>query len=149
MADLVTTITETVTLNGALRGNTNSVTTTGINSVFERILTCPQSATTTIATFSDNVYDSAGAIDTQGVKYIRVTNLDDTYDMELGVAGVASNYTILLPSGTSHIITRAEDVMLAEADAVPTYGSLADLTKLEARPTTANDISVSIFVGVE
>jgi hypothetical protein len=149
MADLTTTVTESVVLNGALRGNTNSVTTTGINSVFERILTCPQAATTTIATFSDNVYDSAGAIDTQGVKYIRVTNLDDTYDMELGVAGVASNYAILLPAGTSHIITRAEDVMLAEADAVPTYGSLADITKLEARPTSANDISVSIFVGVE
>jgi hypothetical protein len=149
MADLTTTITESVVLNGALRGNTNTVTTTGINNVFERIVTCPQAATTTIATFSDNVYDSAGAIDTQGVKYIRVTNLDDTYDMELGVAGVASNYTILLPTGNSHIITRAEDVMLAEADAVPTYGSLADITKLEVRPTSANDISVSIFVGVE
>ena len=149
MADLTVTVTESVTLNGALRGNTNSVTTTGINSVFERILTCPQSATTTIAVFSDNVYDSAGAIDTQGVKYIRVTNLSDTYDIELGVSGIASNYTILLPTGTSHIITRAEDVMLAEADAVPTYGSLADIAKLEARPTTANDISVSIFVAVE
>jgi len=30
MADLVTTISETVTLNGSLRGSTNSVTTTGI-----------------------------------------------------------------------------------------------------------------------
>ena len=149
MPDLTTTVTESVVINGALRGNTNSVTTTGINSVFERILTLPQAATTTIAVFSDNVYDSAGAIDTQGVKYIRITNLSTDYDLELGVAGVASNYTILLPSGTSHIINRAEDVMLAEADAVPTYGSLADITKLEARPTTANDISVSIFVGVE
>ena len=35
MADLTTTITESVVLNGALRGNTNSVTTSGINNVFE------------------------------------------------------------------------------------------------------------------
>mgnify|MGYP003677270522 CR=1 FL=1 len=34
MADLTTTVTESVVLNGALRGNTNSVTTTGINNVF-------------------------------------------------------------------------------------------------------------------
>ena len=35
MADLVTTITEAVTLNGAVRGTTNTVTTTGIVDVFE------------------------------------------------------------------------------------------------------------------
>ena len=40
MADLVTTLSESVTLNGSLRGSTNSVTTTGINDVFERIVLC-------------------------------------------------------------------------------------------------------------
>jgi hypothetical protein len=49
MADLVTTISESVTLNGALRGSTNSVTTSGIVDVMERILTCAHSNTTTIA----------------------------------------------------------------------------------------------------
>ena len=38
MADLTTTIQESVTLNGSLRGSTNSVTTTGINDVFELLL---------------------------------------------------------------------------------------------------------------
>ena len=37
MADLVTTISETVTLNGALRGSSNVITTTGIVDVMERI----------------------------------------------------------------------------------------------------------------
>ena len=46
MADLTTTITESVTLNGALRGSSNSITTTGIVDVFERILTCAHSNTT-------------------------------------------------------------------------------------------------------
>ena len=49
MADLVTTISETVTLNGSLRGSSNSVTTTDIVDVVERILTCTHSQTTTIA----------------------------------------------------------------------------------------------------
>jgi hypothetical protein len=38
MANLVTTISESVSLNGALRGSTNSVTTTDIVDVFERIV---------------------------------------------------------------------------------------------------------------
>tara|TARA_R100001230_G_C5666883_1_gene171570 strand:+ start:594 stop:1043 length:450 start_codon:yes stop_codon:yes gene_type:complete len=147
MADLVTTISETVVLNGAVRGSTNSVTVTSIADVFERIVTCPHTATTTIATFSSNVYDSAGAIDKENVRYIRVTNLSDTYDIEIGVAGAASNYSMLVPAGCSHIISRADDVMLAEADAVPTYGSLADLTKIEVRPTASNNVNVELFVA--
>ena len=147
MADLVVTISESVTVNGALRGSTNNLTVTSITDTFERIITCPQSATTTIATFSANVYDSAGAIDKENVRYIRVTNLSTSADCELGVAGAASNYTILIPAGNSHIIARADDVMLAEADAVPSYGSLADLSKLEVRPTASTDTDVEIFVA--
>ena len=37
--------------------------------------------------------------------------------------------------------------MLAEADAVPTYGSLADIAKLEVRPTATTDVDVEIFVA--
>ena len=147
MAELTTTITESVVINGALRGSTNTLTVSGIVDTFERVITCPASATTTIATFAANVYDSAGAIDKENVRYIRVTNTDTNYDIELGVGGTASNYTILIPAGNSHIIARADDVFVGEADAVPSYGALADLAKIEARPTTANDVNVEIFVA--
>jgi hypothetical protein len=147
MADLTVTISESVILNNAKRGSTNTTTISEITDTFERVITCPQSATTTIATFDANVYDSAGAIDKENVRYIRVTNLSTTEDIELGVAGAASNYTILIPALQSHIITRAEDVMVAEADAVPSYGALADLAKLEVRPTASEDCDVEIFVA--
>ena len=147
MADLVTTISESVTLNGALRGSTNSVTITGITDAFERIVTCPHSATTTVATFSTNVYDSAGAIDTQNVRYVRVTNLSDSIDLEVGVGGAASSYTTLLKPGTSHILARTDDSLLAVASATPTYGSLADVSKIECRPSTSTDVDVEIFVA--
>jgi hypothetical protein len=147
MADLTVTINESVTINGALRGSTNTLNVTSITDTFERVVTCPNAATTTIATFSSNVYDSAGAIDAENVRYIRVSNLSDTYDIEIGVAGAASNYSMLIPAGNSHIIARADNVMLAEADAVPTYGSLADITKLEVRPTASNPVDVEIFVA--
>jgi hypothetical protein len=147
MADLTVTVTENVILNNERRGSTNTTTIADITDTFERLLTCPHSATTTIATFSANVYDSAGAIDKENVRYIRVTNVSATEDIELGVAGAASNYTILIPSTESHIICRADDIFVAEADAVPSYGALADLAKLEVRPTASEDCDVEIFVA--
>lgn len=63
MATLTTTVTESVTLNGATRGTTNTLTTTGIVDVFERILTCSHSQTTTIAIFESTPHSAAGALD--------------------------------------------------------------------------------------
>ena len=76
MADLTTTISESVTLNGSIRGSSNTVTTIGISDVLERIVTCINSQTTTIATFAASPFTSAGALDVDRAKYIRITNLD-------------------------------------------------------------------------
>ena len=54
---------------------------------------------------------------------------------------------MLIPAGSSHIIARADDVMVAEADAVPSYGALTDLSKIEVRPTASNPVEVEIFVA--
>ena len=147
MADLTTTITESVTVNGAVRGSTNTQTITGIIDTFERVVTCTALQTTTIATFATNVYDSAGAIDAQGAKYVRITNLSDTYDIELGVVGAATLYQVHIPAGYSHIICRTDDAMLAEADTSPSFGTMADIASLQARPTAGSDVSVEIFVA--
>jgi len=147
MADLVTTISESVTLNSSVRGSSNTTTITDITDVFERIVTCPHSATTTVATFSANVYDSAGAIDTENVRYVRVTNLSTSIDLEIGVGGAATSYTVLLKPTTSHILARTDDGMFARANATPVYGSLADIAKIEARPATGTDVDVEIFVA--
>jgi hypothetical protein len=147
MADLVVTISESVTINGALRGSANSITVGSILDTFERVVTCPHSNTTTVATFATNVYDSAGAIDAQGVKYIRLTNLSATYDIELAVVGAATLYQVLIPAGNSHVLARADDVMLAEADTSPSFGTMADITSLQVRPTASSDAEVEVFVA--
>ena len=94
MADLSVTLTESVTLNGSVRGTTNSLTISSIIDTFERVVTCPALQTTTIATFATNVYDSVGAIDAQGAKYVRITNLSSEYDMELAVVGAATLHQV-------------------------------------------------------
>jgi len=148
MADLTTTVTESVVLNGALRGNTNAVTTTGINNVFERIVTCTHSQTTTIAVFDTAPYTSAGAIDVENVRYIRVTNLDKAGALVLGVVTTNTNYQVRLTAGTSHIIPRGEAEIIGEEDTTPAFGTLENITSLQVRPEgVVYNPQVAVFVG--
>ena len=147
MADLTVTISEAVTLNGSVRGTTNNLTISDIIDTFERVVTCPALQTTTIATFATNVYDSVGAIDAQGAKYVRITNLSSEYDKELAFVGAATLYQVHIVAGHSHIICRTDDAMLSEADTSPSFGTMADIASIQARPTAGSDISVEIFVA--
>jgi hypothetical protein len=148
MADLVTTISETVTLNGSLRGSVNSVTTTGINDVFERIVTCTASVVTTVAVFDTLPSTSPGAIDVDRTKYVRVTNLETAVDIELAVQTTTSSYTVTIRAGGSHILYSGDVIALGEVGA-PTFGTMLDLASLQVQPTTAVTARVEVFVGVE
>lgn len=149
MADLTTTITENVVLNGSVRGSLNTLTTTGIVDVFERIVTCTHSQTTKVANFAATPHTSAGAIDVDRTKYIRLTNLDTEGTIELAVVGTATNYTVQLPPLTSHILARGAAVVLAEEDTTPSFGTLEDLTSLQVRPEgTSYNPRVEIFIAV-
>ena len=150
MPDLVTTLTETVTLNGSLRGSSNSVTTTGINDVFERIVTCAHSQTTTIATFAASPHTSAGAIDVDRTKYIRVTNLDADAEIELAIVTTATNYQVTITAGNSHILSQGAAIALGEADVSPSFGTMEDIASLQVKPVGASyNPRVEVFVGVE
>ena len=150
MPDLVTTLTETVTLNGSLRGSSNSVTTTGVNDVFERIVTCAHSQTTTIATFAASPHTSVGAIDVDRTKYIRVTNLDTEAEIELAIVTTASNYQVTITAGNSHILSQGAAIALGEADVSPSFGTMEDIASLQVKPVGASyNPRVEVFVGVE
>ncbi len=148
MATLTTTVIESVTLNGALRGNTNTVATEGINNVFERIVTCLNGNVTTVAVFNTAPYSSPGAIDVQNARYIRITNLDAEAWIEVAVVTTASNYTVLLTPGNSHILAQGEAVALAEEDTSPSFGTLENLTSIQVQPVGVSfDPQVSVFVA--
>ena len=148
MADLTTTVTQSVVYNGALRGNTNTVTTTGINNVFERIVTCINSQVTTVAVFDTAPFTSAGAIDVQNARYIRNTNLDADAWIEVAIVTTDSNYQVLLTPGNSHILAQGEGVVRAEEDQAPDFGGLQNLTSIQVKPVGVSfDPQVSVFVA--
>ena len=148
MADLTTTVTESVVLNGAIRGNTNTVTTTGINNVLERILTCTHSQTTTVAVFNSTSYGADGALDVENCKYLRVTNLSTDQDMKIALVTANTNYQVTVRAGGSHILFQAEEALIGEEDASPAFPTLEDLVTVEVRPSATTDIQVSVFVGL-
>lgn len=148
MADLTTTLTESVTLNGSVRGTTNTITTTGIVDVFERITTCAHSNTTTIATFATSPHTSAGALDVENTAYVRITNLSTTDALNIAIVGTATNFQVKLRPLSSHILFNGEAVFVAEADTTPNFTSFENLASVQARPTGSTDIQVEMFVAL-
>jgi hypothetical protein len=148
MADLTVTLSESVVVNGSLRGSTNNLTVTGIEDTFERIVTCPHSNTTTIATFNSNVYGSAGALDLENCKYIRVTNIDTSDGViDLAIVTENTNYQVVMTAGSSHMLCQADTAAIAEADTTPNFPTLEDITSIQVRPRASANVDVEIFVA--
>ena len=148
MADLTTTITENVVLNGSVRGSTNTLTTSNIVDVFERILTCTHSQTTTVAVFNSTPHGADGALDVENCKYLRITNLSDDQDMKVAYVTAATNYQVTVRAGGSHILFQAEEAVIGEADVTPAFPTLEDLVTVEVRPSATTDVQVEVFAAL-
>tara|TARA_R110002096_G_scaffold177019_1_gene353491 strand:+ start:59 stop:523 length:465 start_codon:yes stop_codon:yes gene_type:complete len=150
MATLTTNISESVVLNGSQVGGNSTVTHSDITEVFKRTVTCIHSQTTILqnlgAAVGNDTSITVPTLDSGNVRYIRITNLSSTLDIELAIVG-ATNYQITLLSGQSHILGRADVAILAEADASPSFGTMAAITSIQARPTASTDVNVELFVA--
>jgi len=148
MADLNISISESVTINGSVRGSSNTVTTTGIVDTLERTISCTHSQTTTIAEFGATPHAAASNIDRDNVKYLRVTNLDSTNECMLGVVTDASNYQVRLRAGASHVLFNGDDIAIGEEDTTPAFAAITgNLASLQIRPSSSNDIQVEMFIA--
>ena len=154
MADLTVTITESVVLNNADQGGTHTLTVTGVDDVYKRIVTCTNAQQTTLAHFATEDHTSDGAIDLENVKYIRVTNLhsSDGVDLSLQISadeeGAADDSTtILLDAGKSFMMGTIHDgIQTSDANAT-IITSLVDLENLIARPPGSNPCQVEVFIA--
>ena len=153
MANLVVTLTEAVTINSATRGSTNTLTITSINDVYERVVTCPASSDTTVATFQTATSTSDNAIDLESTKYIRVTNLDGSNSVNLslqtaGAEGGTANMstTILLEAGRSFIMGSPHDGIAMDDDAAGIVTAPFDLESILIDPGS-NAVQVEVFIA--
>jgi len=152
MANLTVTLTESVTLNGSVRGSTNQLTITGIEQVMERIVTIPNDQDTTVLLTKGTVSTSDGAIDIHDTKYIRITNLDSTNSVTLSLqidsgeddSSADENCSILLEAGKTFMLGTPHDSI-----AVGTSGVIPGLHDLESIlvDSGSNAVKVEVFVA--
>ena len=154
MANLTVTLTESVTLNGSVRGSTNQLTITGIEHVMERIVTVPASADATVLLTKDTVASSDSAIDIQDSKYIRVTNLDSTNSVTLSLqidintndSGSDASTSILLEAGKTFMLGTPHEGIAANSSTSAIQTTLHDLESILV-DSGSNAVKLELFVA--
>ena len=154
MADLTVTITESVTLNGAARGSTNTLTVAGVDDVYHRIITVPANVDTTLVNFHATVGASDSSLDVENVKYIRCTNLDSSNPINLSLqvdvdeddSAADASATILLEAGKSFIMGSPSDGIAVDDDADTIITTLNNLESIIA-DSAAAAVQMEVFVA--
>ena len=154
-SNLTVRITETINLNGQNQGASSSLTIGSISDVYKRIVTCPSNAETTLVHFHSSVADGTlSPLDIDNVKYIRVTNLDDTTSVTLSLqsdvgeddSAADESASLLLEAGKSFMMGAPNDgIGISDANA----NLVTDLVDLESLVvfTGSDAIDVEIFVA--
>ena len=153
-ATLTVTITESVTLNGSDQGATNSMTVASVNEVYKRIVTCVDDTDCTIAVFKSATNTSDGALDVEDVRYIRVTNLDDTNPINLSLqvdtgeddSAADASTTLLLEAGKSFIMGSPSDGIATDDDAATIVTTLNNLESIIADSASAA-VQMEVFIA--
>ena len=159
---LKVTIQEDIKLNGVQQGGLNTFNIGSVNEIYKRIVTCPASTDTVIATFKSttSVSGSAGttaratSLDVEDVKYIRVTNLDDSNSVNLNLQVDAGendsvadeSATLLLEAEKSFMMGSPNDGIDVNDTNATVLTSLVDLESIIIDPSS-NAVDVEIFIA--
>ena len=146
-ATMTVTIAEDITLSGSQQGASNTFTIASVNEVSKIIVTVPTSEKTIIAM---GTAISNGTFIESDVRYIRITNLDDTNHVSLTFKDEnASEFAVKLDKGQSFIYNGdlsggVVDTMDAGTTALTL--ALADLVDITALADTAA-VDLEVFIA--
>ena len=154
-ATLTVTVTESVTLNGSDQGASNALTVASVNEVVKRIVSVSttESGLLGFSTASSTDLSKsylAGQFDEDDVRYIRITNKDDTnFAILVFKSEGNAEFAVKLDAGHSFILPGdnsggVKDVMDASASALTV--SLEDLVDITATANTAA-VDLEVFVA--
>lgn len=147
-ATLTVTITEAITLNGQDKGATNTLTVSSVTEVSQRIVEVPTSEITILVFQASS--PGAGTFTEADVRYIRITNKDDTNFVQLIFASENSNECAhKLDAGQTFIYAADNSggvVDTHDASATALTVSFDDLTSITALANTAA-CDIELFVA--
>ena len=150
-APLTVTIREQITMNGSDYGSATRYSVNNISEISRRLITTNGTASTEIIRFQPSA--SAGQYINTDVRYVRITNLDDTNYATLRFQGSAStDYSFRLDPTGSHVIMTTQDSGSSKAG-VTSYADINGLvlTNLRTIMVVANTAAVDLelFVASE
>tara|TARA_R110000765_G_scaffold64971_1_gene126157 strand:- start:105 stop:602 length:498 start_codon:yes stop_codon:yes gene_type:complete len=156
--DLTITLTENVELaagyGGETRAYTNTKTISNIVNTFHRVVKCTNDVTTTVMSFNSDAHGANQALDLEGTKYVRFTNLDTSNTIHLLFIGASDNFTVELQPGASHMMGPSDNYLLAASDTTPQTGKnaggttiLEDLSEIAAHPIGTAVVNLEIFAA--
>jgi hypothetical protein len=146
---LSVTVQEDIELNGVEQGSKNVLTIPSITEIAKRIIAVPTSEIEILAFQATN--PGSGTFDEADVKYIRVTNLDDTNHITLTFKNENDDeFAIKLDKGRSFLYTGDDSGgMVDTMDGIDGTGltvSLGDLVNITALANTA-EVDLELFVA--
>ena len=150
-APLNVTIREQITMNGTDYGGITRYSVSNISEISRRIITTNGTASTEIIRFQPSA--SAGQFINTDVRYLRITNLDDTNFATLRFQGSAStDYSFRLDPTGSHLLMTTQDSGSSNAG-VTSYADINGivLTNLSTNKVIADTAAVDLelFVASE
>ena len=141
-ATLTVTHTEALTLNGVDRGVTNTLTIASINEVDHRIVTVDTSAARTLLTLGTTV--GAGAFISANVKYIRITNKDNTNFVTLGMLDTSGDTAYIKLEAGQTFCMYNDDLEANTSGAA--WSAWSEIDTFNAQADTA-DVDLEVFVA--
>jgi len=141
-ATLTVTHTESLTLNGVDRGVTNTLTIASINEIDHRIVSVDTAAARTLLTLGTTV--GAGAFLKANIKYIRITNKDNTNYITLGMLDTSGDTAYVKLEGGQTFCMYNDDLETFINGAV--FSAFSEIDTFNAQANTAN-VDVEVFVA--
>ena len=153
-ANLKVKITEEVILNGRDQGGTTELTIASIKDVSKRIVTIAADDDATVLVFKSTTASADGALDKDTVKYIRITNLDDSNSVNISLqldsdednSAADLSVTHLLEAGRSFMMGTPDEAVHADDGAATIVTALTDLESIIVDPGS-NAGTVEVFTA--
>ena len=153
-ATMTVSINESIVLNGKNQGGTSTLSIASIKDIYKRIVTIASGDDVTVATFKSTTAISDAAFDKDLVKYIRITNLDDSNSVNISLqldsgednSAADLSVTHLLEAGRSFIMGAVDEAVHADDDAATIITALTDLESIIVDPGS-NAGTVEVFIA--
>jgi len=141
-ATLTVTHTEAVTLNGVDRGVTNTLTIASINEISHRIVTIDTAAARTLLTLGTTA--GAGAFIKSNIRYIRITNKDNTNFVTLGMLDTSGDTAYVKLEAGQTFCMYNDDLEANTSGAA--FSAFSEIDTFNAQADTA-DVDLEVFVA--